>query len=199
MECYLLFYKNDNDNASVWHLITFVNTVYYLLIFPVIPITTIASISPFFLKVSHGKFFNISRVGHFYRLDALSDAQPNSVQWIQNPKSKEQYQQSGKRRLRTRSPMAVKLMFKSWHWSPNLAVTSTQMDRHMQGIVGRKSVTISCRLWNAVRTRPSLQQATAHGTHPLGQLMTHQLYQLPLLLVLPVFFSSAGSANSIIA
>jgi hypothetical protein len=54
-------------------------------------------------------------------------------------------------------PTAVREMFSSWVWDPNLAAVSTQSGRHRHGITGRKSVTTSCRHWNATRIRFSLE------------------------------------------
>ena len=61
------------------------------------------------------------------------------------------------RLLRTRSPMAVRLMLSSWFCRPNLPATSTQICRQGDGMIGRKSVTTSCRLWKATRIRFSLE------------------------------------------
>ena len=58
----------------------------------------------------------------------------------------------------TSKPMAVRLMLSSWVCRPNRDATSTQTSRHSQGMMGRKSVMTSCRHWNAVRIRASLQQ-----------------------------------------
>jgi hypothetical protein len=40
---------------------------------------------------------------------------------------------------------------------PNLAVVSRHNGKHLQGISGKKSVTTSCKHWNAILIRFSLQ------------------------------------------
>lgn len=48
-------------------------------------------------------------------------------------------------------------MFNSWVWEPNFAVVLTQRGKQLQGITGKKSVTTSCKHWNATRTKVSLK------------------------------------------
>ena len=61
--------------------------------------------------------------------------------------------------------MAVKLMFSSCGCRPNFPATSTTTLIHVQGIKGRKSVTTSCKLWNATRIRPSLKKKKRQWSH----------------------------------
>lgn len=53
--------------------------------------------------------------------------------------------------------MEVRLMLSSWFCRPKLPATSTTIWRHVQGMVGRKSVTTNCRHWKAVRINDSLK------------------------------------------
>lgn len=52
-------------------------------------------------------------------------------------------------------PIAVKEMFNSWVWEPNLAAVLMHSGRHRHGITVRKSVITNCRHWNAVRINGS--------------------------------------------
>ena len=57
----------------------------------------------------------------------------------------------------TISPIAVRLMLSSWFCRPNFAAASTQTCKQVQGMMGRKSVTTSCKLWNATLIKDSLK------------------------------------------
>lgn len=63
----------------------------------------------------------------------------------------------------TSKPMDVRLMLSSWFCRPKLPATSTTIWRHVQGMVGRKSVTTNCRHWKAVRINDSLKGNKTHG------------------------------------
>ena len=67
----------------------------------------------------------------------------------------------------TSRPMEVRLMLSSWFCRPKLPATSTTIWRHVQGIVGRKSVTTNCRHWKAVRINDSLKGNKTRGGHAL--------------------------------
>ena len=64
----------------------------------------------------------------------------------------------------TSRPMEVRLMLSSWFCRPKLPATSTTIWRHVQGMVGRKSVTTNCRHWKAVRINDSLKGNKKHDT-----------------------------------
>lgn len=72
----------------------------------------------------------------------------------------------------TNNPMEVRLMLSSWFCKPKLPATSTTIWRQVQGMVGRKSVTTSCRHWKAVRIRDSLKGTTSRHFSQRGYTVT---------------------------
>lgn len=55
----------------------------------------------------------------------------------------------------TINPTAVSEIFNSCVWEPNLAAVFMHIGKHRQGITGKKSVTTSCKHWNAIRISAS--------------------------------------------